>query len=359
MTVKASGSLSIEEIVTEFGGSDPDALDEYYRGAGLVTENNTGVPASGEMSMDAFYSTQLIYAKLITASANNIVLSDYFTEAEWVSSAPKSVTINAGVTIGSTSSGVVSCRTGTTVGAQPMGGTLELIINGYIYGAGGAIGGAGGDALQAQVILTVTNNSRIYGGGGGGGDGGIGESCYYFPEDTTWKDPAGTVGTWWWIDTLNVYSVYYLMNVFSDAGNPSSVDDDGYTYFRGAFSYSEEGFWPGSMNYYYYIRRRFTLSISGGIGGIGGVGLGSNQASSSGSTGSTPTNGVKGGDGGNGGGWGASGANGDTGGSVDPLYQETVSGPTSGTTGGISGNYIVGNANVTWNVTGDRLGLVA
>ena len=47
MDLQSSGAISIANIATEFGGSQPHALNEYYRGGSFVTSNNTNVPTSG------------------------------------------------------------------------------------------------------------------------------------------------------------------------------------------------------------------------------------------------------------------------------------------------------------------------
>ena len=101
------------------------------------------------------------------------------------------VTINAGVTVGSASTGSASLSTGV----WPAGSTVLLINNGNIYGRGGAgggggtsgsyscgiastcysnspggAGGAGGPAMSLNYNLTINNtNGTIAGGGGGGG----------------------------------------------------------------------------------------------------------------------------------------------------------------------------------------------
>lgn len=106
------------------------------------------------------------------------------------------VTINSGVTIGSTSTGTYSFDTGT---GWPAGSRLFLINNGEIQGKGGlggaggaalsngdapksfclgtstvsaaAAGSVGGPALRAQFAIRVENNGAIRGGGGGGAGG--------------------------------------------------------------------------------------------------------------------------------------------------------------------------------------------
>ena len=50
MALQSSGPISLSDIQTEFGGSNPISLSEYYGVA-------TGVPASGTISMDDFYGT--------------------------------------------------------------------------------------------------------------------------------------------------------------------------------------------------------------------------------------------------------------------------------------------------------------
>ena len=50
MTLQSSGAISLSDIQTEFGGSNPTSLSEYYGAA-------TGVPASGAISFSDFYGT--------------------------------------------------------------------------------------------------------------------------------------------------------------------------------------------------------------------------------------------------------------------------------------------------------------
>lgn len=57
MTLPSSGTLSIDDLVSEFGGTAPHSLSEYYRGGGLVPNipSNFGVPLSGPISLSDFY----------------------------------------------------------------------------------------------------------------------------------------------------------------------------------------------------------------------------------------------------------------------------------------------------------------
>ena len=48
MTLQSSGAISLSQIQTEFGGSNPISLSEYYGAA-------SGIPGSGTISMNQFY----------------------------------------------------------------------------------------------------------------------------------------------------------------------------------------------------------------------------------------------------------------------------------------------------------------
>lgn len=61
MTLPTSGALTLADIQTEFGGSNPISLDEYYAGGSYVAAGTSGtngsVPSSGTISVWNFYGT--------------------------------------------------------------------------------------------------------------------------------------------------------------------------------------------------------------------------------------------------------------------------------------------------------------
>ena len=60
MTLPAAGNaISINSLVGEFGGSAPHAMNEYYRGGGLVADhsNTSNIPTSGTIQLDDFHGT--------------------------------------------------------------------------------------------------------------------------------------------------------------------------------------------------------------------------------------------------------------------------------------------------------------
>jgi hypothetical protein len=64
MALPSSGAISLGNIQTEFGGSNPISLSEYYQGGSIIGAGvypNT-IPASGVIQMDDFYSAESTHA---------------------------------------------------------------------------------------------------------------------------------------------------------------------------------------------------------------------------------------------------------------------------------------------------------
>jgi hypothetical protein len=63
MSLPSSGSISLNDIQTEFGGSNPISINEYYAGGIYVPSGTSGtqgsLPSSGQISFDKFYGTNL------------------------------------------------------------------------------------------------------------------------------------------------------------------------------------------------------------------------------------------------------------------------------------------------------------
>jgi len=79
MALPASGTLSISDIVGEFGGSAPHSLSEYYRGGGLVPDIavNSSIPTSGTISISNFYGAQNALW-VTTLTAEELIIPDPF-----------------------------------------------------------------------------------------------------------------------------------------------------------------------------------------------------------------------------------------------------------------------------------------
>mgnify|MGYP003640033353 CR=1 FL=1 len=190
MALPASGQLSISNIATEFGDTQPNSMSEYYRGGGLVPNSagNSAVPTSGAIAISNFYNAAN-RAQLAFTIAANTQNYNLFTQA---STSPSysagntdiTLTVNYGVSVGGTSTYAL-----TVPSAFTAGDTISITNNGTIIGKGGN-GGSGGvaylsstrtpgssglvglNALQVVYPTTITNNGILAGGGGGGGGAG-------------------------------------------------------------------------------------------------------------------------------------------------------------------------------------------
>ena len=174
MALQSSGAISLSDIQTEFGGTNPISMSEYYRGGSFVTDNNTGVPTSGEIDLADFYGATNQFSYTFSSNTQEVDLNSTLTTAGWNGSDPVVVTINSGIYIWSDSTSTAALTI-----SSALNGLLTLTNNGYIIGKGGKGGdntaaGNGGDAISnAATGVTLTNASGAYiAGGGGGGDGG-------------------------------------------------------------------------------------------------------------------------------------------------------------------------------------------
>ena len=85
MTLPTSGPISLSAIQTEFGGSNPIGLGEYYEGGAYVQSDNIGlIPTSGLNSLSNYYGAVNIIPKgyfgggygPITAEIDGILFSN-------------------------------------------------------------------------------------------------------------------------------------------------------------------------------------------------------------------------------------------------------------------------------------------
>jgi len=290
-------------IATEFGGTVPHSLNEYYRGGALVpnSPNNAAIPTSGQIAMGNFYGSSNRPTIALSISSNSYNYDVYTNRGPtYVAGfSDITVTVSPGITVGSTTTPAYAMLVPS---AFSPGDTVTIVNNGVIQGmggtggnggsapgGGGVGGGTGGSAIFVNRPTVITNNGTVASGGGGGGGGG----------SRTTSTPTGPK-------------------------TPPSI-----TNFGGGGGGGGAGF-------------------NGGVGGTGGSGA--NGAGTPGSTGTSPAGGAGGpssaGAGGAGGGRGAVGTAG------------TPSSTGAGA-GGATGNYIVGNPFVTWPVNGTRQGNVA
>jgi len=144
MAIPSSGPLTLGDIQTEFGGSNPISLSEYYAGGSYVPAGTTGtygaVPSSGEISIRNFYGTSAF--SLAFNNAENIALTAGASSGSQPSvQATYSILANATCTkFGNPS---LSPSTGPTAWGTPTGGTpgnnyeARLNVSGIYIQSGG------------------------------------------------------------------------------------------------------------------------------------------------------------------------------------------------------------------------------
>ena len=327
MTLPSSSNpISLSQIQTEFGGTNPISISEYYRNGSYTTSNNTNIPIDSiihpPIIFSNFYGAVREILVVISATTTNLNVSSLFG-SYWAQTVPKRVVINSGVIIGATDTSNYALNI-----PSGFGGTVKIDNNGSIQGAGGAANsGNGGPAIFAGASgISINNLGTIYAGGGGGGQGGTGGTgsyTYYFPEYQ--------------------YCEMAVNNNCPYGGTKL------YTYrvqcCQGSDNACEKSVWRNVC-----VETRYS---AGGIGGNGGAGQGYNQAAAIGVGGSAGgTNAGTGGTGGTGGIWGTTGNTGGTG--ANGNYGSGV----DGLGGGLGGYYIVNNGNVTWVSVGTTAGRV-
>jgi hypothetical protein len=297
MTLQTAGSIKSSQIQTEFGGTNPISMSQYY---GL----DSGIPTSGPIKFSDFYGKILNATRTIGSIQNFNARSDFQTNATIVGGKKTAssvysnnqavkYTINVNGTVGSDSTSSYAFDTGTF----PSGSSIYLNVysGNYIVGAGGdggvkngGAGGVGGPALILRLISYITNNGTIAGGGGGGGGGGYGyaNGC---------------------VQTGCCDQRCYTARADGGVGG------------GGAGKNAASG----------------ASLLSGGAGGSGYSSTDGNQTAISGNGGTGGNLGIRGNDGGS--------SNG-------------TPGPGSG---GAAGNYITNNTYATWLATGTRIGGLA
>ena len=153
MTIVASGAISINSLVGEYGGSSPHAMNEYYRGGGLVTDhsNNSNVPTSGTIDLQDFYG------------ANNTSPSDLVFVFTPASDGGKFPAIGYTGTYGSASDTSILVG-GTTYTIQQFT-SGELAASNLIFYTGGSAAAVpgldGGDISCVSSYGTTTNSTAL------------------------------------------------------------------------------------------------------------------------------------------------------------------------------------------------------
>ena len=72
MALQGSGTITLAQVQSEFGGSNPISMSEYYRGGSYVPTTVTGSYSSYQFSISAYH--WLTYGNTVTIEWNNSVV---------------------------------------------------------------------------------------------------------------------------------------------------------------------------------------------------------------------------------------------------------------------------------------------
>jgi hypothetical protein len=172
MALPSSGVLTLNDIQTEFGGTNPIDLSEYYRGGGLVpdTAGNAGIPTSGVISISDFYgaansisldfvrrtqytpsaSTTISSVAIGTANPNRMVI----LQSNVVNASHNVVQQVTACTIGGVTATIFgSFSTGQIIYAKvPTGTTANIVIT---YSSSAIM------RLQVNTIITINSGPTL------------------------------------------------------------------------------------------------------------------------------------------------------------------------------------------------------
>ena len=87
MAIPSSGALALSAIQTEFGGSNPISMSEYYAGGSNVPSGTTGdsgsIPSSGAVAVSQFYGASNRVAVALTISSTTQNYNILFKSVRW------------------------------------------------------------------------------------------------------------------------------------------------------------------------------------------------------------------------------------------------------------------------------------
>jgi hypothetical protein len=178
MALPSSGVLTLNDIQTEFGGTNPIDLSDYYRGGGLVPDSglNAAIPTSGAISVSDFYgSANLVPLDLTVQGAEvNRFPGTYNGVSIGTPNASRMVVLQGVVRSGGggggqtpytpptsiTMNGIEMTRINVSLGGAfvawakvPTGTTADIVIT------GGYTGGGTGLGYDTRIITFNTINT--------------------------------------------------------------------------------------------------------------------------------------------------------------------------------------------------------
>lgn len=168
MAISATGSVSLQDVEDEYGGTGDISLSEYYRSNtyGTVSGNNTNIPQSGEIKLSQFRGSEqrayIQYYILGAGGGGGYGVADGGGSGKAADGGDSTITMN-GITYTATGgegggNGAVDRLSGEQAGHN------ANIADGY-YKDFGSSGG-----VTANNSSASAGTGYVAGGSGGGGD---------------------------------------------------------------------------------------------------------------------------------------------------------------------------------------------
>ena len=170
MPLQSSGSISLQDMQDEFGGSHPISMSEYYRGGSHVYGNNSNVPESGLVSMGNFHGGVGVLLLSSAGTINGYGNRQEITVSSYISSGGVLI-IPSDMYVWSDSTGSYGMVVDIPCTIINYGRIIGKGGNGGSWYTRGYNGGAAMRITSSGVTIQNMSGAFIAGGGGGGGGG--------------------------------------------------------------------------------------------------------------------------------------------------------------------------------------------
>lgn len=148
-----TGTIGLDDVQTEFGGTNPIELTEYYAGGSYVPATVSGVPTSGTIGLDDLRGkTKIIYAISLSISPSTGTYP-FTSTLTWTSNLPVGGYVNLNITY---PNGTTSQLTN-----QPINGTAQVTWGSTIGTGAGSVYATGYSSTNALLATSNTVNVTV------------------------------------------------------------------------------------------------------------------------------------------------------------------------------------------------------
>ena len=134
MAIQADGAdLQLSEVQTEFGGSNPIAVSEYYSGGDNVPASTGNVPSSAEIQFSDFYGAANVATLAYSGSVSEVIATDN-------SSTDVATASHMVFGLSGRSNGAGGANMGSSCNSVNCNGYIQIKVRSKaVHGAGGAL----------------------------------------------------------------------------------------------------------------------------------------------------------------------------------------------------------------------------